>query len=162
MRMRTIAVGLVICMILPRAGLAGEASSAPYDVTFEVPLNLTRLSPLITQIDVTCTITSKAVIASASGIAATTSARSTTTTGLSQSVKLSVAQGRVVDRANVVVPIPASRLQDPTGKTANYACKLTAYAPSSKAGWGVLEEKSADPAFRLAPTPKPITGSFVW
>ena len=139
------------------------AQTIPGDVTFEVPLNLTRLDSRITQIDITCYITSDAIPAVDNRMGGENRNR------LVGEVTLPVTLGRLVTTANVVVPVAAGRLVDPIGKSANYECMITAYSAGTRsrtggtpAGWGFLEENSANPAFRFSPTPQPITGSFDW
>lgn len=131
----------------------------PGDVTFVVPLNLTRLAADITQVDVTCFITSEAIPAARM-----------TRDRLMGHVVMPVAGGRVVTTANVVVAVPQGSLVEPAGKTANYECMLSGYSTGVRdgrttivrAGWYPFDETRAGPSFRLMPMPQPITGSFNW
>jgi hypothetical protein len=164
MQVRSMIAALTGCLLL--AGTAA-AQTIPGDVTFEVPINLTRLAADITKIDVTCTISSDA-------ITATRVVRGVTNAGkLVGNVVLPVTKGRVVTTANVVVTVAPGALQDPYGKysAATYECMLTGYSAGTAgrrtggglpAGWGVFEESSARPSFRLSPTPQRLTGSFNW
>lgn len=163
MRLRIHAALLVCALILP--GFA-SAQTIPGDVTFEVPLNLTRLAPEITQIDITCYITGKGIPNPRAG------ARGAPSEGrFIGSTRLDVVRGRLVTRADVVVPVQTADYSALTGQTANYQCMITAYSAGiravrgstgSPAGWGFLDANSTNPAFRFSPTPQPITSSFVW
>ncbi len=159
----------MIATIVGGVALAGAAAAQtmPGDVTFEVPINLTRLAADITQIDVTCSIASDAIVA-------TRVVRGATNAGkLAGHVVLPVTNGRVVTTANVVVKVAPGALQDPYGKyaTATYDCMLTGYSASIRAvrtgggvpaGWDIFDQNSAKPSFRVSPTPQRLTGSFTW
>ena len=54
-----VAAVVVFISLLP---VSGAAQSPAGEVTFEVPLNLTRLEPDITKVRVTCSITSRAIV----------------------------------------------------------------------------------------------------
>lgn len=163
MRVRIQAALLMSVLMLP--GVA-PAQTIPGDVTFEVPLNLTRLASEITQIDVTCYITGDGIPNPRTGsMGAPREGR------IGGNVVLDVVRGRLVTTANVVVPVQTTDYQVLTGKTANYQCMITAYSAGIRelrgsegypAGWGYLDANSTNPAFRFSPTPQPITGSFVW
>lgn len=158
-------MAVVVCS-LAIAGTAA-AQTAPGDVTFEVPINLTRLAVDITQIDVTCTIKSDAIVA-------TRVVRGVSNAGkLAGHVTLPVTKGRVVTTANVVVTVAPDALQDPYGKYSNatYDCRLTGYSAGIRggkqgggtpAGWDFFDENSAKPSYRISPTPQPLTGNFTW
>ena len=133
------------------------------DVTFEVPINLTQLARDIRQIDVTCYLTSDAITV--------LSSRATNPRRLGGNVVLDVGSGRLVTTANVVVAVPADRLQDPAGKTFNWECSLTGYTTGTRlmrttggyaAGWDFFSADHVNPSYRLSPTPKILSGSFVW
>lgn len=141
------------------------AQTTPDDITFEVPLNLTRLASDITQIDVTCSILSDA-------IGTTRVIRGVAQQGkLVGHLALNVSQGRLVTTANVVVPVPAGSLLQTKSASATYECVLTGYSSGTRkpkstagwpAGWDFFAEKHANPSFQFSPTPTPITGSFEW
>ena len=162
MHLRIHAALWMCVLILP--GWA-SAQTIPGDVTFEVPLNLTRLAPEIRQIDITCHITGKGIAMPRAG-----SRGAPREGGFTGHVVLDVVQGRLVTTANVVVPVQTADYSVLTGQTANYECMITAYSSGSggrtsrgtPAGWNVLDSKSGNPSFRFSPTPQPITGSFVW
>lgn len=163
MRLQIHAALLMCALILPGSAFA---QTIPGDVTFEVPLNLTRLAPEIRQIDITCYITGEGIPNPRAGTRG--APREGRFTG---QVVLDVTQGRLVTTANVVVPVQTADYSILTGKTANYECMITAYSAGirsvrgttgSPAGWGFLDANSTNPAFRFSPTPQRITGSFVW
>lgn len=132
--------------------------SIPGDVTFEVPLNLTRLAPDITKVMVTCSITSDAFPMRMVKSRAVKQPRGA-------QVELPVSAGQLVTTARVIVPITVDNFmdpvtmirQDPTGKSAEYQCDLTGFTGV----WQVPTPKNPNP-LRLSPAPTPITGKFVW
>ena len=151
---------MLLCLLFPAIA---RAQTIPGDVTFEVPLNLTRLAADITKIDVSCGIESSA-------LGNTRLIRGQpVSTPLAGRVEVPVVNGRVVQTVRVVVAISPGTLQDPTGKTATYTCALTGYSvgiPDRYAGWSAgwdrfLEDHEKS-SFRLSPTPAEITGSFTW
>ena len=125
---------------------AGVAQSS--DVTFQVPLNLTNLSPDLATVGVFCEITSTAL---------------TNTSGkASKQVDLVPANGQIIQPAvSVVVPIPF--LDTSGGKTsASYRCTLSGYSRSLQR-WSPFGDAQTLPvAFRLSPAPANITGTFMW
>lgn len=141
------------------------AQTIPGDVTFEVPLNLTRLPGDITKVAVGCSIESEAVqggrMIRGKFIPQI----------LATQVEFPVTAGRVVTTASIVVSIPPGTLVDPIGKSATYRCTIMAYSIGSgasrtsaglPAAWGLFDEKDPNPSFHLSPTPQPITGKFAW
>lgn len=134
------------------------------DVTFEVPINLTQLAPDITKVDVTCSITSEAIIAAA---------RQGANKQLAGHTVFDVSNGQVVKpAATVVVAVPAERLAKPENVTFNWECRLTAYSvgarpppPASRyaAGWDTFADRHPKASFVLSPAPPAVlSGSFVW
>jgi len=130
------------------------------DVTFEVPINLTRMWGEITKVAVWCTISSDTLIG-------------TRTKKLSAQLELPVSAGQLVTTARVVVPVSTTAFMDPkmvitnepTGKPASYQCSLSGFSTlptNNGGGWKQFSADSANPAFRLTPTPPSITGNFVW
>lgn len=146
------------------AGLV-HAQSIPGDVTFEVPLNLTRVAPDISKVLVTCTITSDA-------IAVRTRKGAAIRPQLGAQVELAVSAGQMVTTARVVVPVTADRFtdektgnySDPSGKTANYHCELTGFSTkrTTGGGWNLFTDNNTNTSFRLSPTPPSLSGNFVW
>lgn len=147
-----------IWMILSPAAV--PAQTVPGDVTFEAPINLTRMWGEITKVAVWCTISSEVLIG-------------TRTKKLSAQLELPVSAGQLVTTARVVVPVPTTAFTDPTmaitsgptGKPASYQCSLSGFStlPTNYGGgWHQFSADSTNPAFRLSPTPASLTGSFVW
>jgi len=136
--------------------------SIPGDVTFEVPLNLTRLAPDITNVMVTCGITSDAFpMRKLRGVAVKQPQGA--------QVELPVSAGQLVTTARVVVPITADKFmdpvtmirQDPTGKPADYQCDIMGF--STKVGvWQPFDQKAPVASLQVSPSPVPITGTFTW
>jgi len=133
------------------------------DVTFEVPINLTQLAADIRQVDVTCILTSDAIVPSGPKV----SSRQ-----LAGHVVLDVSNGQLVTPATVVVAVPADRLQDPAKHPFNWECRLTAYSvgtrpppPARKfpAGWDTFAARHEKVSFVLSPAPPAVlSGSFTW
>lgn len=147
----------ILMLVLPSVM---QAQTIPGDVTFEVPLNLTRLWAEITKVDVTCVISSDALVGT----------RYQRITG---HVEFPVAAGQLVTMARVVVAVAPTAFTDPTmaitgsplGKPATYACNLSGFnmLPSNYGGgWHQFSADSTIESFRISPTPSPITGKFVW
>ena len=142
--------------------IAVQWKSIPGDVTFEVPLNLTRLAPDITKVLVTCSLASDAFpIRKIRGVAVQWPYGAT--------VELPVSAGHLVTTARVVVSITVDKFmdpatgvgQEPTGKSANYQCDIMGFS-SRGGGWQQFTDTSPNTSLRLSPTPAPITGTFVW
>jgi len=133
------------------------------DVTFEVPIKLTQLAADIRQVDVTCSLTSDAIVPSGSG----GSRRQ-----LAGHAVLDVSNGQVVAPATtVVVAVPAARLQNPDKQTFNWECSLTGYSVGTRpppparrtpAGWDTFAARHEKPSFQLSPAPEVLSGSFMW
>jgi len=126
--------------------MAGAVVAGPYDVTFQVPLNLTRIPTDITSVQVSCIITSNALPA---------------LTSQGSSAQLAVTGGQVVTTATVVVPV--TTLDTSNGKTsATYSCSLQ--APSSGTMKFPVNLSTATPGspYYLSPLPAAITGTFTW
>jgi hypothetical protein len=144
----------IYCVILTAAWLvvmtaAGNAQSS--DVTFQVPVNLTRLSADLTKVAVYCEITSAALPRVAS-----------LSVGRAQKqVELTPSGGQLVQTVSVVVPI--SSLDTSNGKTsADYKCTLSGFSQSLQR-WSLFEDSQTVPAvFRLSPTPPSISANFTW
>src|SRR5437899_1436708 len=77
--------------------MAGAAVAGPYDVTFQVPLNLTRIPTGITSVRVFCLVRSDALPA--------VDVSGTDRSSGNYSGRLAVTGGQVVSNAAVVVPI---------------------------------------------------------
>lgn len=149
----------VAVFLLCIAMLVGEVSAQtiPGDVTFEVPVNLTRLSPYLSKVAVTCQFGLK--IVSDLGTIGTTSGA---TGVLYKMVELPVSAGQVVTTAHVVVTVPSTPDFKP-GQSLMYQCALTALSsePGAGSGWQPFDPKNGA-SFNVSPTPLPITGKFEW
>ena len=127
--------------------MTAAAMAGPYDVTFKVPVNLTRLATTLTQVRVTCAVTSPAISTPTAG----------TATG---SVDFPVSAGQVVTTATVLVPVTS--IDTSNGRTsASYRCTITGKIPGVLT-WESFWDGSAREEFRLSPTLNPITGTFTW
>jgi hypothetical protein len=133
--------------------MTAAAIAGPYDVTFQVPVNVTRLATAVTKIRVLCQITSQAIRG------ATTSSGTPTDT-VSGTLELPVSAGQVVSPATVVVPVTS--LDTSNGRTsASYKCILQGTTTTDPRWYEFFDSGSAG-AFRVSPTPDPITGTFTW
>jgi len=139
------------------AMLFGEVSAEtiPGDVTFEVPVNLTRLSPYVSKVAVICMFGPNIE----PGIGITSSSRDV----LSNRVELPVSAGQVVTTARVVIAIPTTPPYKP-GQVLNYQCALNALSsePMAGSGWQPLDQKAPVASLQVSPSPVPITGTFTW
>ncbi len=147
----TVAVFL-LCLAMP----FGEVSSQtiPGDVTFEVPVNLTRLSSYVSKVAVTCQF--------GSTIDPNIGTTSGATGVLYKRVELPVSAGQVVTTVPVVVTVPSTTDFKPE-QSLMYQCALTALSsePGVGSGWQPFDPKNGT-SFNVSPTPLPITGKFVW
>lgn len=155
MQMR-MAVGGFLFLAFIAAGEAG-AQTVPGDVTFEVPINLTRLSPYLSSAAVTCVFGNRVVDPASIG---------TTDSGkgvLVKQVELPVSAGQVVTTARVVIAVPATVEYKP-GQTLYYQCVLSALSsePGAGSGWQRLDQKPRSASLQVSPVPVPITGTFTW
>ncbi len=155
MQIRATVGVLVSCVSM----LFGEVSAqtVPGDVTFEVPINLTRLSSYISKVAVTCQFGTR--IDPNIGTIGTTSG---STGVLYKMVELPVLAGQAVTTAHVVVTVPSTPDFKP-GQSLMYQCALTALSsePGVGGSWQPFDPKYGT-SFNVAPTPLPITGTFIW
>jgi len=138
MKMRLGWAFCAVCLLGPAASAWAQATS----VKFKVPVRLSDLSPKIERVQVRCSVSSTAPGGTAS-----------------VPQELAVTGGQVAATATVVLSFAA--LEDPAGKTATYNCALTGF-DKTKGAWRSFREDHPEAAFRLSPTPAPITGSFAW
>lgn len=133
------------------SGGVAEGKSIPGDVTFQVPLKLTRLSPYVSKVAVICkfglnidTIEGNRFL-------------------LTNRVEVPVSAGQVVTTASVVVAIPSDPIFKP-GQSLNYNCALAALSsePGVGSDWQPFDPKAKGTSLNVSPTPLPITGKFVW
>jgi hypothetical protein len=136
----------IATLIVGALGMTSEVAAQETvqsdDVTFEVPLNLTRLSPSISRVAVTCAVNAARVRTNPTG-----------------RVEIDVTAGEVMGTAPVVVALSAADFKE--GDTVSYECTLTAFSADRLAGWQPFHPRSGE-AFTVSPEPKPIVGTFVW
>lgn len=153
MQIKATVGGLLLCVSM----VFGEVSAQtiPGDVTFEVPINLTHLSPYLSKVAVTCMV--GPTIDPNMGM--TSSGKDV----LSNRVELPVSAGHIVTTARVVIAVPATPPYKP-GQVLNYECALTALSSDPKAGsgWQPLDQKAAAASLQVSPTPLPIKNTFIW
>ena len=154
----TCALGTLIA--LPASARAQAAKSVPGDVTFEMPVNLTKLWGEITKVAVFCRINSAVLVG-------------TRNKSVSAQVEVPVSSGQVVTTVRVVVPVPPTSFLDPAmtitpepnGQPATYSCQLSGFslAPTTRGGgWNSFTADNTNQAFRVAPTPPGLSGTFTW
>lgn len=138
---------LVTCLVTAARSATAQTTTDP-EIKFTMPLNLTQISSDISKVAVWCYITSQGVITTRDG-------------RLQAQVELPVSGGQLVTTVTVSVAAPSASLSDPIGKPATYSCSLSGYSTSLQR-WDLFNATSTVAAFRLSPTPQPITGSFTW
>lgn len=163
MRIRAIVVGLISCGFILGGQVSAQTTSGkisdqtiPGDITFEVPINLTRLSPYLSKVAVTCMVGE--TIPKMGTMGTTSSGRGV----LSNRVELPVSAGQVVTKAEVVITVPSTPLFKP-GQILNYQCDLSALSsePGVGSGWQPFDPKNGT-SFNVSPTPLPIKSTFPW
>lgn len=140
---------------------ATETASAQTYVAFDVPLNLTLVSPDIEKVRVTCGVASEGLVLPSAFINPWSTLLSTSLPAVGGRQEMWIVGGQLVMTAKVVIPILADFLQDPIGKTASYACMMDGYSKSLQK-WSNFSEQSTEQPFRLKVTPEAIQGTFVW
>lgn len=155
MQTRVTVAMFLLCLAMPFGEV--NAQTIPGDVTFEVPVNLTRLSSYISKVAVTCQFGS--TIDPNIGTIGTTSGA---TGVLYKKVELPVSAGQVVTTAHVVVTVPSTTDFKPA-QSLMYQCALTALSsePGVGSGWLPFDPKYGT-SFNVSPTPLPITNTFNW
>jgi hypothetical protein len=132
-----------------QAGAAGlvrpPATTVPGDLTLDVPMNLTRLSPFIASVAVTCTL-------QAPGVRGPLTSRK----------EVAVSAGQLVGSIQVV--FPASQTASFMKGTVDYECVLTAFStdpdPKGVRGWHTFDKLGE--ALVVSPVPGPVKGDFIW
>jgi uncharacterized protein YaaQ len=147
-RIRCAAFTLLSTLALTTASFAQSS-----DVTFAVPVNLTKLSSSISKITIFCTIDSAAL-----------PPRGTAQNAphlVQNQVDVPVSGGQVVTTVNVVVAVASLDLSK--GTSATYACKLSGYSDRLK-NYGLFSDNppSTQAEFKVSPTPADLNGSFNW
>lgn len=128
----------------------GSAIAGPFDVTFQVPLNLTKLATDITKVRVFCEILSAALVTG------------NLVGGPALATEVPVSAGQVVSTATVVIPI--NSLDTSKATSAQYHCQLEGFSQTLQR-WYPFSETATDARFRLSPTPGLIPasgGTFTW
>lgn len=139
---------LVICLVAAHAPVVAQVAGG--DVTFKVPLNLTKLSTDITKVSVRCRLDSNALV----GI----DALGQQTHSLSVTTEVPVSNGQVVTTLSMV--FSKFTLVNPTGATASYGCNLMG---TDKTGAvSSFTDSNPLPQFRVTPTPRDLAGTFTW
>lgn len=144
MSIRTRTAIAAICL-LAASGAVWSQSPSNNDVTFRIPVNLTRLSPDLVSVVVSCVITSS---------------RIPNTKAAYGGVTLPVANGQVQTTAMVVVAVPPLNYDSYGGGSAGYECELFAVDKVSHVVH--FQANGQEPASRVSPTPGKLTGSFMW
>lgn len=149
MTTRTIQTIAILALATLAAGRAA-AQTAPANVTFAIPVNLTRLPAELTRVKLVCSLHS-------SGLQPGHYVGET---------ELTVLQGEVVQTAQVVVPVTEANLNNASGRSATYECRLSGFHNSPQISiqnaWHSLHMPGNDMVCRLTPLPAPISGSFIW
>jgi hypothetical protein len=142
---------LITCLTIVPQGLRAQSgvSTGKGDpvISFDVPVKLSNVMSDISKVAVWCRITSSAIIGPRGGAY------------LQAQVEVPVTAGQV--DTTVRVDVVATNLDTPAGKSATYVCALSGYS-TARQTWDVFSDTHALPAFRLSPTPAPLSGSFVW
>lgn len=164
---RTIAL-LAAALVLSGPG----AASAQTVITFDVPVNLTQVPPDIEKVGVACIIMGDGLTSAATSQLGgalggpmgpmAIFAPQVPSSGPSW-IKLEwpVMAAQVVVSLKLSLAITAEYLDNPLGKSAQYGCILAGYSKSLQK-WDMFNASHTVPAFRLAPTPEMIQGTFVW
>lgn len=150
MKLRMSATLLTGCVLVTSNAVNAQTNAG--DVTLRVPLNLTRLSPEIAKVVVSCKLES-AAIGDQNGQPITGRL-----VVLDAKQEIAVTGGQVVTTASVVFSIPS--LVNPSAYQAIYGCRLTGITKAGRSdGFSAI---TPDPVFRLVPTPANFEGTFAW
>ncbi len=142
-------------------GLTSHAAAqqGPVDVTFAVPLNLTRLDSGIPKVRVNCRLSSSAIIESINVPGSRPTTRDV-------SVEIPVSQGSVVQTVQLLITLVPQELNNPSGRSATYECVLQAYDPATHRWNEFADDASGTHRFAtgpvLTPAPQTLSGQFVW
>ena len=142
MRCKTCALLLMLGCIYAPVVIGQPLSN---DVTFNVPLNLTKLSPYISNVAVACQL----------GV-------NDFTTAFGNKIEFPVTAGQVVTTASVHVPVPPDQFKP--GQSIDYDCRLSAYTGESARteGWHPFGTSTPKGSLIVSPIPSPLTGTFPW
>jgi hypothetical protein len=136
-------VAMSVIGLLVTSGVASSQSNN--DVTFRIPVNLTRLSPELASVSVNCSISSSSLPDKKS---------------VYGGVSLPVVGGQVQTTATVVVAVPPLSYSPfgPTG--AGYECTIWGVDKASRVHY--FQANGPTPESRVSPTPPKLTGNFMW
>jgi len=174
MQIKATVVGLVSCIVI----LCGEVNAQtdlgkgsdqtiPGDIIFEVPLNLTRLSPLLSKMAVTCMVAPnidfKLPIDPRLPIDPNIGTTSPNKDVLFKRMEFPVSAGQVVGTVQIVIAVPATPPYRP-GAELNYQCALSALRsdPNFGSRWEHLGGAVSKASLQVSPVPAPINGTFTW
>ena len=143
MMLRLILATMAACVLVTPLPCLGQSS---YELTFQVPLNLSKISPSISKVAVNCTVQSSAIITNAKG-------------QVVKQEELPITGGILVTTLNVVVL--ASGLDNPFGKAATYSCTLLGFSTAAQR-WDVFSATATMAEFRTTTTLLPLEGNFTW
>lgn len=152
MLIRYVIAALLSCISILATGTS-SAQPVSADVTFEVPLNLTRVHGSITNVKIACKIDSQAFsrLFSSGDLGRIQTAETV----------IPVNQGSVVQIAQVVFPLTDADFENTaSGRHATYECKL--FAKTASGQWVWFLPANLDPVRAMTPVPVDITGAFVW
>jgi len=141
------------------------------DIIFEVPLNLTRLSPLLSKMAVTCMVAPSIDFTlpidprlqtfqiDPSDLSPFGSGKGV----LFKRMEFPVSGGQVVGTLEVVIAVPTTPVYQ-SGQKLAYQCALTALSSEPKAGsgWQPFSQKAPVASLQVSPVPVPINGTFTW
>lgn len=136
-------------LVYPGSGVAQSTQSA---ITFLVPVHLTKLSPDIEKISVTCGIGSAAIPKDLQGHDVI----------LRKTMEFPVSGGQLDTNATVVVAVPP--LDNPVGKSATWYCDINGFS-TLRQWWHEFDTGSNIPGlpmFVVSPKPIRLTSSFIW
>ena len=128
-------VPALVAMILAATSASGTAQSMSAELTIEVPLNLTKLPAELTIIQLSCSITSDAIVTSPDH------------TEHGEQV-LNVTGGQLVTTAALVFRF--SGLENPVGKSAFVKCDLSGATASAPTQYVYLSPTATNPIFRVS------------
>lgn len=159
---------LAVTLLLTAPGTA----TAQTVITFDVPLNLTQVPPEIEKVGVACLVmgdglTNSAMTSLGGGLGGPLGPLAIFAPQIPSSgpvwvkVEWPVMAGQAVAPLKLSLAIIAEYLDNPLGKTAQYGCILGGYSKSLQK-WDMFDANHTIPAFRLAPTPQMVQGTFVW
>jgi hypothetical protein len=155
----------IFVALIAACALSGRPAGSQTMVSFDVPMKLTQVSADIERVAVLCALvpSEALVIPSTSTTMNLNNYLSSTTTGGAgwSRQEFLILAGQLIVTARLVIQIPAEWLQNPIGKTAQYGCLFGGYNKSTQR-WDQFAADASVVAFRLTPTPQPITGTFVW